>query len=244
VKISIVIPAYNEAAILEKNVMQLFDFLKRNLHDYSWQIIVSDNKSTDNTSNIVNALANNHHEINYHYVGQKGKGMAINSAWQKYRSDIYCFMDADLATDIKDLLVLLDAVINEKYDIAVGSRYLLQSQVDRSILRKFISYCYHLLTKVLIGTKIKDLPCGFKAINNNVLINVVPKVQNTQWFFDSELLLIAESLGYKIKEVPVKWQEPKGRKSRVNPIAIGWRYFVLILNIRKRIKKSETLSTT
>jgi len=235
-KILIVIPVYNEEEILEKNVLKLSNFLEQNI-TYDWQITIADNQSTDNSGSVGKKLANQYDKIDYLYINEKGKGAAIRRGWQKITADIYCFMDADLATDLSALPEVITAIIDQNYDLAIGSRWLKKSQVKRQLIRKIISFSYHLLAKIIIRTKIRDLPCGFKAVKKNVVEQILPQVKNSHWFFDSELVLVAEKQNFKIKEVAVKWQEPAKRKSRVNLFSIGRRYFLELIKLKKRLNK-------
>lgn len=231
----IVIPAYNEGKILESSILKIVNFCQNNLK-IDWQIVITDNKSTDQTSVIGKALAQKEPQVEYLYTGYQGKGAAIKAGWQKYLADIYCFMDADLATDLSALPKLIEG-IKEGYDIVVGSRFHQDSQCRRSLSRKLISQGYRLLLKLILGVKINDAPCGFKAINDRVKKTILPQVKNQEWFFDSELVILAEKQGYKIKEIPVIWQDPReGKdKSRVKTISLSWAYFKQILALRKRL---------
>jgi len=235
-KAIIVIPAYNEALILEENIIKLFNFAKKKL-TADWRIVIADNNSTDKTAEIAKRLAAKFPEITYLFISQKGKGIAIKTAWQKNSADIYCFMDADLATDLSALLALV-AGIMEGNDIVIGSRYHPQSILKRSFVRKLISQGYRSVLKIFLGLKIQDAPCGFKAINNKVKENILPQVKNQKWFFDSELVILAEKQGYKIKEIPINWRDfRKGRdKSRVKTLSLSWSYLKEVLELRHRLK--------
>ncbi|MBU1164539.1 glycosyltransferase [Patescibacteria group bacterium] len=232
----IVIPAFNEEKIIKESVLRVHHYLKQNITQSTWQIIIADNKSTDLTSYIAKSLEQDYQHIKYLFVEEKGKGIAIKKAWQKFDADIYCFMDADLATDLSSLPPLVDAINQGGYDMAVGSRFMKGSQVKRSLLRKLFSFGYFVATRIIVKTKIKDLPCGFKAVNKKVVDHILPQVQNNEWFFDSELVLLAEQKNYKIKEVPVKWSEPVNRISRVQPLALSWSYFKNLRQLKKRLK--------
>lgn len=240
-KVLIVIPAYNEEKIIEENLLKLDDYLRQNLND-DYLVLVSDNNSTDRTSAIVNEICGKRNSVGYFFVAQKGKGLAIKKAWQNRQDefDVFLFMDADLATGLEATPALLSAIKDEGGDLAIGSRYLPGSQVKRSLLRRLFSFCYRLFLKFFLGTKIKDFPCGFKAVNRKTVKEIVPQIQNNSWFFDTELLYLAEKKGYKIKEIPVRWQEPrtKANKSRVNLPKVSWQYFreVLRLKFRRRAK--------
>lgn len=236
-RILIVLPAYNEQLILEKNLEKMCDFCGQNLAD-EWLIVVADNNSTDRTGEIARSFAQRFGQVEYLFIGQQGKGIAIKTAWQKYPADIYCFMDADLATDLEALPELI-AAIKAGNDIAIGSRFHPQSKVVRSWSRILISRAYQLVLKVALHLKISDLPCGFKAINSQTRNNLLAQVQNQAWFFDSELVILGEKQGYKISEIPIFWQDfREGEdKSRVKAVSLGWEYFKQVLALKKRLKK-------
>lgn len=235
-KFLIVVPAYNEEKILKQNILKLLAFCQKNLFG-SWEIIISDNNSTDATGKIGQHLAANNSNIKYLDVGSRGKGLAIKTAWEKFNADVYCFMDADLATGLKALPELIGGVGSQKYDIVVGSRFHEDSKVKRVLVRKIFSRGYQFMLKILLGVKIKDVPCGFKAINQKIKENILPKIQNTKWFFDSELVILAEKAGYKIQEIPVDWVDPRSAedKSRVNPVGLAFAYLKEIINLKKRL---------
>jgi glycosyltransferase involved in cell wall biosynthesis len=235
-KIIIALPAYNEEMILEKTVTKLVDFCQKNLA-LDWQIIIADNNSTDQTAVVAKSLAEKFNLVSYLFVAQKGKGMAIKTAWENSEADFYSFMDADLATDLSALPPAL-AALQGGFDAAIGSRFAKGSVVTRSLVRRLTSQGYRLVLKILLGLKVNDAPCGFKLITKEVKNKVLPQIKNRSWFFDSELIIIAEKQGYKIKEIPVIWQDPReGRdKSRVNTIALSQAYLKQVLALRRRFK--------
>lgn len=233
-KILIAIPVYNEEAILAENTTKLYDFLKKNIAD-DWQIIIADNNSTDRTSDIGKDLGKKFGEIKYLHIPQKGKGRAIRAAWEGGDAEVYVFMDADLATDLSALPALITAVGREKYDLAAGARFHKNSKVKRSLLRKFISKIYRFVLHFMLSIKIKDAPCGFKAVNYKIVKNILPQIKNNEWFFDTEMVVLAEKENYKIKEIPVIWTEHKkiGRKSRVSFIKVSLGYLKEIWRLKK-----------
>jgi len=236
-KILIAIPAYNEAEIIKDNLIKLDNFLRTNLLADEYLIVVADNNSQDQTAKVVNELAGINQQIDYLFVEQKGKGIAIRSAWEKYLNehDIFSFMDADLATGLEAFVPLIEKVKNN-HDIAIGSRYLAESQNKRSLLRRCFSGGYRLVLRLLLGTKIKDFPCGFKAINKKTAQEILPLVKNNEWFFDSELIYLAWRAGYKIAEIPVNWQEPRTgeNKSRVSLFKQTIEYLKELIRLRFR----------
>lgn len=232
--ILIVVPAYNEDKIIKDNLIKLDDYLQINLAD-DYLIVLADNNSTDQTANICQALSQKNNKIDYFFISQKGKGRAVLKTWQHYLADfdIFIFMDADLATDLSAMILLLKA-LQQGNDLAIGSRYLKDSQVKRSVLRRLFSAVYRLFLKIFLGTKVKDFPCGFKAVKQNVVREIVPQIKNQAWFFDTELVYLAEKNSYKIKEIPVKWQEPRTseNKSKVSLIKVSWQYFKEVFRLK------------
>lgn len=231
-KISIVIPVYNEELILKNNILKVFEFAKNNLSNYDWQIIISDNNSSDRTSLIAKELAGAHPEIKYFFISEKGKGRAVLGAWELYPVDINIFMDVDLSTDLSALPELIGS-IEAGYDLALGSRNLANSRVKRSLGRKIISRILNLILKIFLGIKVSDTACGFKAINRKVLANLSQKIKNQSWFFDTELIFLAQKNGYKIKQIPVIWEEFNGeRKSRGSVLGFMLEYIRGIIRLR------------
>lgn len=243
-KVEIVLPVYNEEAELEEHTLRLRDFLKRQLDDFLWQITIADNASTDDTSDIGQNLSQKYPEINFLRLEEKGRGRAVKRAWQEGDADIAAYMDIDLSTDLKHFPPLIKSLTNG-YDIAIGSRLLPKSVVKgRTLKREIISRCYNLLIKFLFWARFSDAQCGFKAVNKRVIKEILPKVQDNEWFFDTELLIIAEKSGskrdaltsgqrsaaFKIYEEPVTWVDNPGSTVRVLGTIKGdlkglWRLF-------------------
>lgn len=247
--INIAVPVYNEEAILNKNVEKILDFINnppaelggmasapagpRN-DQYEWRIILVDNGSTDNTPLIAQSLEKKYpQKINYLRLNQKGKGLAIKTAWQKFPADYYIFMDADLSTDLSALPRLIEELKNNA-DIVTGSRYLPDSQTNRSLLRRFISKINHWFIANWLKLPLSDFSCGFKGVSQKILQNIVPLIKNQRWFFDTEMLCRAKRAGYTIKEIPVIWNETlnQKRKSKVGLITVGWEYIKEVIKNR------------
>ncbi|MDD2646416.1 MAG: glycosyltransferase [Patescibacteria group bacterium] len=217
-KILIVLPTLNEERALSENVKRVFDFCQDNLSNYDWQILIADNGSTDNTVYISQNLTNQHPRITYFHLDQPGRGRAMKKAWLENEADVYLYMDADLATDLKYLPPLIKAITDEGFDLATGSRLKRGAKISRSLFREISSRTYNLILRVIFPKyKIQDSQCGFKAISQRVKIKVLPSVKDPIWFFDTELFIRANELGFKIKEIPVEWQDNKfvKRKTRV-----------------------------
>jgi glycosyltransferase involved in cell wall biosynthesis len=203
--VDVVIPVFNEEKALPRNIVILADFLKANLRN-PWQIIIADNASTDNTRAVSETLCQRYSGINYLHIPQKGRGRALKVAWLDSTADIVSYMDVDLSTDLSHFPPLVSS-LEEGYHVAIGSRLSKGSRVTRSIKREFISRSYNMLIKSMFFTPFQDAQCGFKALTRKTAQAIVPHIKNDNWFFDTELLIIAAKRGYKINQVPVKWDD-------------------------------------
>ncbi len=235
--ISIVVPVFNEASILKKNILQLFEFCQNSFQE-DWQIIISDNSSSDRTPVLSQELSVQYPAIKYFHLSQRGKGLAVITAWQKFPADIYVFMDVDLAVDLSALPSLVTA-LRSGSDIAVGSRFLGASQVERSFGRRLVSFGLHLILKIFFHLQVADAPCGFKAVNQKVITQIIPLIKNQTWFFDTELLVLAEKKHFLVQEIPVIWREQKSsaRQSKVSLLRVIVEYLKNIYQLRRRLNQ-------
>jgi glycosyltransferase involved in cell wall biosynthesis len=175
---------------------------------YAWRIIIADNASTDGTLAVAQRLAaENPDDVGVVHLDRKGRGRALKQAWLESPADAMCYMDVDLSTDLAMITPLLAGVCDEGYDIAYGSRLAKQADIERSLRREINSRGYITLIKLLFRAKFSDAQCGFKAITRDAAQALLPRVEDGEWFFDTELLVLAEQHGYKLKEVPVRWVE-------------------------------------
>ena len=213
-RVDAIIPVYNEEHILAQSVETLRDFLTQHLQPHRWRIVVADNASIDHTLDVAKELTERYpDEVGYIHLDEKGRGRALRRAWLESDADILSYMDVDLSTGLESYPLLVQSIING-YDIAIGSRLMPESQTNRSPKREFISRSYNLLIKVSHQARFADAQCGFKAISHTAAQALIPLVENQEWFFDTELLLLAQKRDYKIKEIPVRWVEDPD--SRVN----------------------------
>ncbi|MEM4266175.1 MAG: glycosyltransferase family 2 protein, partial [Candidatus Woesearchaeota archaeon] len=158
-------------------------------------------------------------------------------AWNESNADILCYMDADLSTGLDAFPKLINA-IKQGAAIAIGNRFDKNSILKRDLKREILSRGYSIVSKLFVKTRISDLQCVFKAISKKAKTELLPKVQNNFWFFDSELLIIAEKLGYPIAQIPVKWNESK-RKSKVKVVQTILDYLKNLYSLRKRLKSQS-----
>jgi len=230
--IDVVIPVLNEAHVLRRSVETVRGFLCANVR-YRWQIVIVDNGSTDGTQQVAETLAAEYNEVKFIHLLQRGRGRALRHAWLQSKADIVCYMDVDLSTRLEHLPALLSAIAHEGYDVATGSRLMPGSRTTRSFKREVISRIYNLLVKMVLLTKFSDAQCGFKAVSRKAVEAIVPKIEDQTWFFDTELLVLAEKQGYRIKDVPVVWEEDDD--SRVKIFQTGWDDIKGVFRVRRQL---------
>ena len=227
--VDIVIPVYNEEHVLTDSVATLRKFLAEGFaHQY--RIVVADNASTDGTLAVAQRLAEEHTDVACLHVPQKGRGRALRAAWLDSPADIVCYMDVDLSTDLEAFPPLIESIASEGYDVATGSRLAREADIRRSLRREAISRGYNVMIKGLFFTRFSDAQCGFKAASRRAVQDLVPLIENNEWFFDTELLILAEKAGYRLKEVPVRWLEDPD--SRVNVPKTVWEDVRGLLRLR------------
>ena len=228
--LNIVIPVYNEQADLEKSIRTLVSYLTLHLNDFDWIITIADNASTDLTLRIAYRLAEEFPCMKVVHLDERGRGRAVKSVWAKSNTDLVAYMDVDLSTDLKHFPPLVRSLLRG-YDLAIGSRNTKGSHVyGRNIIRTITSKAYILLIKCFFLVHFTDAQCGFKAVTRNVVEALLPKIVDNEWFFDTELLILAEKLGYRMYEEAVTWIDNPGSTVRVWKTAAGdlsglWRLF-------------------
>jgi glycosyltransferase involved in cell wall biosynthesis len=213
-QLDIVIPVYNEAHVLEASVGALRKFLLETNFPYTWRVSIADNASTDATLDVARRIEDTYPDVAVVHLPQKGRGRALRRAWLETEADAMCYMDVDLSTHLEGLQPLASAVLDEGYDVATGSRMTRGSQIERSFRREITSRGLISLIKVLFWSKLSDTQCGFKSISRAAAHELLPLVESEEWFFDTELLLLAEKGGYRVKDIPIRWTEDQD--SRVN----------------------------
>jgi len=217
--VDVVIPVLNEAHVLERSVLTLRGFLG-NHPRYAWRIVVVDNGSTDGTDRVATGLAERFSDVSFLHLSQRGRGRALRYAWMQSRADVMCYMDVDLSTELAALPRLIDAVAVEGYDVATGSRLMSGAREVRSAKREMISRAYNLFVKAVLCTRFSDGQCGFKAVSRDVADRIIPQIKDQSWFFDTELLVLSEKQGRRIKDLPIVWIEDDD--SRVKIVRTAW----------------------
>ncbi len=209
--VDIVIPVYNEEIDLEPCVRRLHAHLAAGM-PYPFQITVADNASTDTTLEVANRLAGEFPSVRVVHMPEKGRGRALRAVWSTSDAAVLAYMDVDLSTDLAAVLPLIAPLISGHSDLAIGTRLHRGSRVVRGAKREFISRSYNLMLRHTLSTRFSDAQCGFKAIRREVAAHLLPLVEDDGWFFDTELLVLAERSGLRIHEVPVDWvDDPDSR---------------------------------
>ena len=209
--LDVVVPVYNEQADLERSVLRLHAHLQATF-PYPFRITIADNASTDDTLVIAETLQTAIPEVRAVHLDEKGRGRALKAVWLASDADVLAYTDVDLSTDLAALAPLVAPLLSGHSDLAIGTRLARSSRVVRGAKREFISRSYNLILRRTLAARFSDAQCGFKAIRRDVARQLLPLVEDTGWFFDTEMLVLAERCGLRIAEVPVDWiDDPDSR---------------------------------
>ncbi|SCG43458.1 dolichyl-phosphate beta-glucosyltransferase [Micromonospora humi] len=214
--LDVVVPVYNEEVDLGPCVRRLHAYLGAQF-PYPFRITVADNASTDGTLAVAETLAAELPEVAVLHLAEKGRGRALRAAWSASPAPVLAYLDVDLSTDLAALPPLVAPLLSGHSDLAIGTRLARTSRVVRGAKREVISRGYNLLLRGTLAVRFSDAQCGFKAIRADVAAELLPLVQDTGWFFDTELLVLAQRAGLRIHEVPVDWVDDPD--SRVDVLA-------------------------
>ncbi len=214
--VDVVVPVYNEEKALPRSIPVLRDFLAGNAFPYDWRIVIADNASVDNTPAVSRRLSKEMPgQVEYVRIERKGRGFALKKTWLESPMDIVSYMDVDLSTGIEAFPALIGAIAERGYDVAIGSRLAARSRVTRSLKRRVLTMGYNSIIRAMFFTRFSDAQCGFKAASREAAQNVVPLIEDNNWFFDTELLILAEKMGYRVKDVPVRWVEDTDTRVKI-----------------------------
>lgn len=224
--LSVVIPAFNEEHNIRTGALDgIYDYLKD--QDYSWEVIIVNDGSTDNTFSLSDRFAKKHSGIFAMDEPHRGKGGTVIVGMLKARGKRVVFTDMDQATPIDQLEKVLPK-FKQGYDVIIGSR---KGREGAPIIRKMMAYGFSLLRLLVLRLPYKDTQCGFKAFKKEASKEIFGKMKifsgkmratgsSVSAGFDLEVLYLARKLGYKVAEVPVDWHHKEGTK--VNPIKDSW----------------------
>jgi glycosyltransferase involved in cell wall biosynthesis len=233
IKVDVVIPVLNEAHVLEQSIRMLERFFSDNIA-LDWRLVIAENGSADATGEIGRRLAAELPRVECLTIGRRGRGRALKVAWSLPDADILCYTDVDLSTELQAFPQLFHALIEESYDVAVGSRLAAASQTTRSLKRELISRAYNQVLRMALDVGFSDAQTGFKAITREVADQVLPLIKDDSWFLDTELLVLSERLGYRIADIPVRWIEDDD--SRVKIIRTAWEDLKGVARLRRALR--------
>ena len=228
-------PVHNEEVILEESIRTFLQYCQTQVYRFDWQIMIVVNGSTDQTQAIAETLSRNYPErIQVHSYAEAGRGQALKKAWAASQADFFLYMDIDLSVSLSNINDLLNPLLNGDCDLAVGSRLLADSRIERSFLRELVSQSYNFLSRLILNHHFSDMQCGFKALNRIVFARISPHLRNQGWFFDTELIIWTKCLGFKVKEIPVNWYENRfvQRKSKVHLFRDSCRFLVNLFRLK------------
>jgi hypothetical protein len=209
--VEVTVPVYNEEKVLAESVRQLHAYLTANL-PFRFVITIADNASTDETFAIARRICEELTGVRAIHLDRKGRGLALRHVWGSSSADVVAYMDADLSTGLDAFLPLIAPLVSGHSDLATGSRLSPGATVVRGLKREFISRVYNLLLRVVLAARFSDAQCGFKAGQTEVVKALLPVVQDDAWFFDTELLMLAQRRGLRICEIPITWVEDPDSK--------------------------------
>jgi glycosyltransferase involved in cell wall biosynthesis len=218
--LEIVVPVYNEERALEGSIRRLHGFLSAGF-PFSWQILIADNASTDATLDVAAGLADELQGVEVLHLPDKGRGRALHAAWSASPAAVVAYMDVDLSTDLRALLPLVAPLMSGHSDLAIGTRLSRSARVVRGPKRELISRSYNRLLHTVLRTRFSDAQCGFKAMRAETARRLLPSVVDQGWFFDTELLVLAERAHLRIHEVPVDWVDDPDSRVAIVSTALG-----------------------
>ncbi len=217
--VEVVVPVYDEEATLERSIRRLHSYLAARF-PLSWQITIADNASTDRTWDLARDLARELDGVTAVHLDQKGRGRALRQTWSMSDAIVVAYMDVDLSTDLDALLPLVAPLVSGHSDVAIGTRLGSGARVVRGPKREAISRAYNLILHAALRSGFSDAQCGFKAMRADVARRLLPLVEDQNWFFDTEVLVLAERNGLRVHEVPVDWVDDADTRVHVTSTAL------------------------
>lgn len=235
VKTCLVLPVYNEVQQLERSVL-LIGAASEDWAHLDLELVIADNGSTDGTGEVADQLSGRFPRVRHERLHEKGRGRALRRTWMNSRADIVAYMDVDLSTDLSFFPRLIEPLARGDADLAVGSRLLRPDWTERGWKRQFISVCYNRLLRTVFGPSFSDAQCGFKAMTKNAAQALLPCVEDNEWFFDTELLLLADRQGYRIRDLAVRWRDDSD--SRVKIVRTIFQDLKGIMRMRRKLREA------
>ncbi len=241
--LNVTVPTFNEEKCLVPNVRKLVAFLNE-IPSVSYEVIIADNGSTDATVALAKTLAGEFKNVRVLHLNERGRGRALKAAWRSSSADFLSYMDADLSSDLAVLPAMVESLLAGHYDLAVGSRLLNPASTRRGLKREMMSRVYTALVHTFFSVGFSDPQCGFKIIRRETAEWLLPIVTDNGWFFDTELLVLAERDGWRILDVPAPWVERKETRVELFPTILADIKGLLSLRWRLRRPPLRSKPTT
>lgn len=214
-RLTMVVPVLNEVRVVARSVCRLTGFLG-SCGRWDWEVVVADNGSQDGTWGCVQELTRQLPGVRGVRLDRPGRGAALRQVWRESSADLLAYTDVDLSTDLRHLPELADLLISGSAEVAVGSRLLPGAQVrGRRLQREVLSRGYNHLTRWITGSRVHDHQCGFKALLAEAAADLLPRLESSRWFFDTELLVLAQRRGWQVGEIPVHWVDDPDSRVRI-----------------------------
>jgi glycosyltransferase involved in cell wall biosynthesis len=209
----VTLPVYRDTAFLEQTADTLEKITPSISNDFT--LLIAEDGS--NSSKIVKGLQTKYRNLVYFQNDRRlGRGKALREAWKKVGGGIYAYVDVDLATDLMKLDAYRNLVEQQRdFDLVTGSRYIQGSVTSRPWLRRAASTAYNWWVRVVFQTGVHDHQCGFKSFSRELVERLSVEAKSDSWFWDTEVIVLAKKLGFRIKEVPVYWAEKKGKRTPI-----------------------------
>jgi putative flippase GtrA/glycosyltransferase involved in cell wall biosynthesis len=217
--VEVVVPVHNEQRVLQASITRLHRYLQA-AFPFPFRITIADNASTDATWPLAQELAERLPRVATVHLDQKGRGRALLHVWSASDADVVAYTDVDLSTDLAALLPLVAPLVSGHSDLAIGTRLARGARTVRGPRRELISRGYNLLLRTTLRARFSDAQCGFKALRADAARALLPLIQDRNWFFDTELLVLAERAGLRIHEIPVDWVDDPDSRVAIVPTAL------------------------
>jgi glycosyltransferase involved in cell wall biosynthesis len=230
--VDVIIPVYNEEVVLPQSISTLVSFLRQNV-DLAYRVLITDNASVDGTERVARQLVDEYPEVEYRRIPRKGRGGALKTVWLESPAQFVAYMDVDLSTNLEAFPKML-RLLQDGSPVVIGSRLRKDADTTRCLKREIISRGYNLLVKLFFGTRFTDAQCGFKGLRREAVLRLVPHVEDRKWFFDTELLVLAEKSGLTVSEVPVNWIEDLD--TRVQVLKTAYDDLTAMFRLRRTLK--------
>src|SRR5215468_7807063 len=219
-QVEIVVPVRDEEHDLGPSIRRLVAYLSTRF-PFRTVVTIADNGSSDRTWAQARALAGEFGGVRTVRLEQSGRGRALRTVWSGSDADVLAYMDVDLSTDLNALLPLIAPLLSGHSDVAIGTRLGRGARVIRGPRREILSRGYNLLLRAALGARFSDAQCGFKAISRARAGALLPLATDPGWFFDTELLILAQRAGLRIHEVPVDWTDDADSRVRLLPTVVA-----------------------